>query len=102
MERDLLEEEEEAGVMRINLTGAAMAVVVVAAAAVAVERPQVEFGTMAMTFVSSLNQSTHPGHYAFPTSYLCGVCMCVVVCTWRSKDISWELGLSFYHVGPRC
>lgn len=78
MERDLLEEEEEAGVTRINLTGAAVAVVVAAVAAV--ERPQAGFGMMVMTSVSSLNQSTHPGHCAFPTSYVCGVCMCVVVC----------------------
>lgn len=61
MEKGLLEEEEEAGVTLANLTGA-LAVVV---AVLAIERPQVEFGMMAMTFVSSVNQGAHPGHYAF-------------------------------------
>lgn len=52
----LLEEEEEAGVTLANLTGVAVVVVAV----VAIESPQVEFGTMEMTFVSSVNQGTQP------------------------------------------
>lgn len=61
MEKGLLEEEEEAGVTLANLTAAPAVVVAV----LAVERPQVEFGMMAMTFVSSVNRGAHPGHYAF-------------------------------------
>lgn len=61
MEKGLPEEEEEAEVMLVNLTGVA----VVAVALVAIERRQVEFGMMAMTFVSSVNQGAHPGHYTF-------------------------------------
>lgn len=56
MEKGLPEEEEEAEVMLVNLTGVA----VVAVALVAIERRQVEFGMMAMTFVSSVNQGAHP------------------------------------------
>lgn len=56
MEKGLPEEEEEAEVMLVNLTGVA----VVAVALVAIERRQVEFGMMAMTFVSSVNQGVHP------------------------------------------
>lgn len=62
MEKGRLEEPEEAGVTPINRTGAAAAVVV---AVLAIGRPRVEFGMMAMTFVSSVNQGAHPGHYAF-------------------------------------
>lgn len=53
MEKGLLEEEKEAGVTPVNLT--------VVAAVVAIERPQVELGMMAMTFVSSVNQGPQPG-----------------------------------------
>lgn len=58
----LLEEEEEAGVT--NLMGVAVVVVAV----VAIESPQVEFGTMVMTFVSSVNQGTQPGIMLFHCS----------------------------------
>lgn len=57
MEKGLLEEEEEAGVTPVNLTGVAAVVVAV----VATERPPAEFGMMVMTFVSSVNQGTQPG-----------------------------------------
>lgn len=53
MGKGLLEEEEEAGVTLVNLT--------VVAAVVAIERPQVELGMTAMTFVSSVNQGPQPG-----------------------------------------
>lgn len=59
MVKELLEEEEEAGATLINLMGLAA----VAVAVVALGRLQVEFGMMKMTFVSSVNQSDHPGHY---------------------------------------
>lgn len=64
MEKGLLEEEEEAGVTPVNLTGVAVVVVAV----VAIERPQVEFGMMVMTFVSSVNQGTQPGIMLFECS----------------------------------
>lgn len=57
MERGLLEEEEEAGVMLVNLMEVAVVVVVVVAA---IERHRVEFGMMVMTSVSSVNQGAHP------------------------------------------
>ena len=64
MEKGLLEEEEKAGVTPVNLTGVAVVVVAV----VAIERPQVEFGMMVMTFVSSVNQGTQPGIMLFECS----------------------------------
>jgi hypothetical protein len=60
VEKDLPKEEEEAGVTLIKLMGVAVAAV---AAAVAIDRPQVEFGMMEMTFVSLIHQGAHPGHY---------------------------------------
>lgn len=64
MEKGLLEEEEEAGVTLINLMAVAVAVVAV----VAIERPQVEFGMMVMTFVSSANHGAQPGIMLFECS----------------------------------
>lgn len=59
VEEGLLEEEEVAGVTLVNL----MEVAAVVAAVVAIGKPQVEFGMMAMTSVSSAKQGALPGHY---------------------------------------
>lgn len=60
VEEGLLEEEEVAGVTLVNLMGVAAVV----AAVVAIGKPRVEFGMMAMTSVSSAKQGALPGHYA--------------------------------------
>lgn len=60
MEKDLPKEEEEAGVMLINLMEVVVVAVAAAAVVVATGRPQIECGMMEMTFVSSVNQGAHP------------------------------------------
>lgn len=70
------------------------AAVAAAAEAAAVERPQIEFGMMAMTFVSSLSPSARPGHYAFP--YMLFMCVFICVCSGVHVEVKGQhVGVAF-------